>query len=132
MPATTSSGKPLGDAAPVREQTHAIAGVQRHLRQRERGVDGAVQFAERPDPGPHQPSRVDNDPERLTSLDVVEPRHEAAASGARGPADVAQLVALLKIAEALERAPGAAMPGRTLLELRLPAADKPCCLTPRV
>ena len=55
----------------------------------------------------HQPAGVHHDPHGLAPLGLIGPRDQPAATGRRRPADVAQLVPLLELAQALEVAPQA-------------------------
>ena len=73
-------------------------------------------------PRPHQPSAVQHDPDRLAALGLVLAGDGAAAPRRGRPANVAQVVALAILAQALEVAAQAALLRLAQLQIDLPAA----------
>ena len=72
----------------------------------------------------HQPAAVQHDPHWLAALGLVLAGDQAAAPRRRGPADVAQIVALAVIAQALEVAAQATLLRATQLQINLAAASQ--------
>ena len=72
----------------------------------------------------HQPSAVEHDPHRLAALSLVLARDQVSATRARGPADVAHVVAFAVIAQAFEIAPKAPLAGLPQLEIDLSTAGQ--------
>ena len=103
--------------APIREQTHAVAGGKRDLRERQRGGGGLVELGIAAHSRALQASRVEHQPDRLALFHLVEARHQGSATRRGGPADVADLVAFEVVAQAFEVAAHAALPAQTHLQL---------------
>src|ERR1700681_776542 len=124
MCAAARRGESLPDPAPVGQHADAIARIQSHLRESERGVHREVELAQAAHSRAHQAAGIDQNPHRLALLDLVEPRDRLAAPRAGGPADVAELVSLAVFAKTLEcRARTAGARGAPL-ELDLAAAHQ--------
>ncbi len=75
-------------------------------------------------PRPHQPSAVEHDPDRLAALGLVLAGDGAAAPRRGRPADVAQVVALAVLAQALEVAAQAPLLRAAQLQVDLAAAGE--------
>ena len=127
----------LLNALPVSQQSHAVAGVERKLRQLHGRGAGMVQLGmgviratahiqrsalRRSRAVAHQAAAVQNDPHRLAALGLVLAGDERAAARGGGPADVAQVVALAILAQALEIAAQAALARLAQLQVDLAAA----------
>ena len=147
MSCAASWQKTLLDGLAVSKQANAIAGEQRQLRQCygsgacvvELGVFANVRGPAERCVGSrggdyaraHQPSAVEHDPHRLAALGLVLARDQVSATRARGPADVAHVVAFSVIAQAFEIAPEASLAGLPQLEIDLSTArEKYLLLSP--
>jgi hypothetical protein len=75
-------------------------------------------------PRPHQPPAVQHDPNRLAALRLVLAGDGAAAPRRGRPADIAQVVALAVLAQALEVAAQAPLPRLPQLQVDLAAAGQ--------
>ena len=122
--AAASGRQVVLDAAAIRKQADAIARGQRHLGERECRVHGVIELGQRAETRPHQPPRVEDQPQRLTALELVRPRHQLAAPRRRCPADVAELVLRPMLAQALERPSRRPHRTRAPLDVGLPAAHE--------
>src|SRR5579862_3919695 len=70
----------------------------------------------------HQPSAVENDPDRLAAFGLVLAGDQVSSPRGCRPADVAQVIALAVFAQALEVPPQSALARLPQLEVDLPAA----------
>src|ERR1700677_3279672 len=109
---------------PVGEQRYSIAGVKSHLRQAQRGVHGVVELGQAPDTRLQQPPRVEQYPNRLAALDLMNLGDQLAAPRRGTPGNIAELIAFAVVAEALKFASVPTLAFQTLLELDLPAANE--------
>src|SRR5690349_8626166 len=123
MGAALSRGQLLPNSAAVGDEANAVARIKRYLRKAESGIDGVIKLAELANAGAHQAAAVEDDPDHLAALDLVEARHKVTAAGGGGPADIAVLVAELILAQALELAANASHAGMALLHCNLAAAQ---------
>src|SRR5579862_6775429 len=131
--------EPLPDSLPIGKQSNTVAGKERQLRQRDRGSARIVEFRvhtgarlgdrqcsaprrNRSNTRTHQPATIEHDPYRLAALGLVLAGNGTAASRSCSPADVAQVVALTILTQALEVAAQPALTGLAQLQINLPAA----------
>src|ERR1051326_4209866 len=110
--------------ATVDQQAHAIAGVERDLRERERGVYREVELAQLTYAGAKQAAGVHDDPDGLAALHLEELGHVLAAAGGGGPADVAELVAFLVFTQAFKFPAYAALANQAFFQLDLAGAGE--------
>ncbi len=133
MRAAAAGKNALLHGAAVDEQSDAIAGVESQLGHGHRGGTGVVELGVTEPAGIgwggrgsalQQPAGVEDDPDGLAALRLILAGDELAAASGRGPADVAQVVALKILAEALEVASEAALAHLAQLEIDLAAAGE--------
>ena len=120
----------LLDAPSVAQQPDAVAGKERELGQRHGRRRGVVELGEAilrfvRIPGgharPHQPSRIQDDPDGLAPLRLVLPRYQVAAPRRGSPAHIAQVVAGAVFAQTLKLAAQASLAHLAQLQLDAPA-----------
>src|SRR5580693_10482187 len=93
------------DGAAVGEQSDAITALGGDLRERQRSVDGVIQFGKIQwavfllDFGAEQTAGVEHDPYHLAAFDFEDARGELVAAGGGGPTEIAHVVALAVVAE---------------------------------
>src|SRR5262245_6801974 len=100
--------------ASIDQQADAVAGVERDLGERERGVHRQVELAEFAYARAQEPARVHHDPDRLAPLHLEQLGDVLAPARGRGPADIAELVAGLVFAQAFKFAAHAALADQAL------------------
>ena len=110
--------------APVREQPHAVAGGERHLRERQRRRDGRVEHRLRADARAKEAAGIDEQPHGLAALGLIDLRDQLSAPRRRAPAHVAPLVAGTVVAQAVELPAGANPLRAPLLDRHLSAANQ--------
>src|ERR1700722_1484321 len=119
---TASRGRnSFANIAGIGQQSNAVAREERHLAQSKCGVGRMIEFAERCNFGPHQPSCVEDDPDSLAFFQLVESCNELAATRGGTPANVGEVVAILIFAQAFEGTPSAANPAEAFFQRDLPA-----------
>src|ERR1051325_7505316 len=104
------------------DQSNAIAGIQSYLCQTQSRIRCIVQFAEFTDARTHKTAGVDDDPDYLATLDLINARDQLPAACGGGPADIAVFIAFAIFTQAVELAPNAPDTGMTLFHLNLAAA----------
>src|SRR6266568_1259322 len=120
--------------ASVGEQADAIPALRCDLRKGERRIDGVVQFRNSQIAllllyfllylSAQKTSGIEHNPNGLTTLHLENARCELMPACCRRPADVANIVALLVIAQAFEFAAVAALAATPPLHFNLAAADQ--------
>ncbi len=110
--------------APVREQAHAVAGGERHLRERQRRRDGRVEHRLRADARTKEAAGIDEQPHGLAALGLIDLRDQLSAPRRRAPAHVAPLVAGTVVAQAVELPAGPKPLRAPLLDRHLSAANQ--------
>src|SRR5665213_1879757 len=142
----STGGQSLLDVAAVGHQGKLVAGSADNLRQHDGGGGGLVELRDgeevgavllgfglvqelraaalEVEGGAREAAGVEDDPDLLRPLDGELAGDEVAAAGGCGPGDVAELVALLIVAQTLELASHAAQAQATLLQLDLAGAHE--------
>src|SRR5271157_1331751 len=134
----------LLNALAIGQQAHTVTGEERQLGQSDGCGAGVVElgsagrraglldeFAGHGDAGPHEPPAVEDDPDGLAALGLVLAGDETAAPRGGRPADVAQVVALAVLAQALEVAAQAPLLNPAQLQVNLAAAGQKYLLLDR-
>src|SRR5712692_9363861 len=116
---------------PVRQQANAIARIKRHLRQRERRIHRVIELAGAFHSRPQEPSRIQDQPNHLAPLDLINFAHQAAAPRRSRPTDVPPGIARAIIAQTLEVSPLAPLLLQPFFQLDLAGAHQIDGLTPR-
>ncbi len=125
----------LLNVLPIGQQAHPVAGVECQMGQRNSRCAcvvelaagrsaGVLEFRAGSHPRPHQPAAVEDDPNWLAALALVLAGYGSAVPRRGRPADVAQIVALAVVAQALEVAAQAPLSSPAQLQVELPAAGQ--------
>src|ERR1051326_4823046 len=110
--------------ASVSEKSYAVARKKRHVCQGQGGIHRVIELAQISDASAQQAARIHHQPDRLASLHLMHLGDQLSAARGRGPANVAPLIALAVIAQALEFAPEPAAALQPLFLLYLPATHQ--------